>query len=209
MALSSSHGRGPLRTRTLHGSLATAGLIMILALSLAGCAQDQEPAPAEEATATTGAHMAGPEVDVNIAQSVIDKKPAAPVLTDPESAVRSYLAWTTYAYRTSQSEAALPTMTTYEEVRVDAYVQYNLQQFRLLDQTLDLISFGAIAVDGDTATVPTHEEYTYSYLSVGEGNEVIGGPFEAAYDVVYTLVKNDEGNWVVDKVEATALGKVE
>lgn len=208
MTLEPSRGHvSLLKTTARTGYRIFAGLSLAALLTVTACAQN-EPAPAAETTAT-GSHMAGPEVDVNIAQSVIDDKPAAPVLTDPESAVRSYLAWTTYAYRTSQSQAAMPTMTTYEEVRVDAYVQYNLQQYRLLDQTLDTITFGDITVEGDTATVIAHEEYTYSYLSVGEGNDVIGGPFKASYDVTYTVVKNDAGNWVVDKVDAKALGTVE
>ena len=70
------------------------------------------------------------------------------MLTTPESAVRSYLDWTSYAYRIGSLASRRPTMTDPEEVRVDAYVQYNLQKNQVIDQTLTSITFGKASIGG-------------------------------------------------------------
>jgi hypothetical protein len=152
--------------------------------------------------------MAGPAVDVHITPEALASKPAAPVLSTPESAVRSYLDWTSYAYRIGQSIVATTTMSASEEVRVDSYVQYNLEKLRLIDQTLKSVTFGKPSVGSTSTLVPAHEQWTYRYVSIETAGKVLEGPYSAAYDSIYTVVKSKQGTWVVDSVNATALGTV-
>lgn len=153
--------------------------------------------------------MAGPAVDVEVTSEAVASEPTAPELTTPESAVRSYLDWVSYAYRLGQSRLAVPTMSSYQEVRVDSYVQYNLQQQRLLDQTLVSITFETPEVTQGQAILRAKEHWRYSYVSATNAGEVISGPFEVDYDATYTLVTNEQGGWIVDSVQATAGDKVE
>jgi len=180
-------------------------------LAAVGCSGGQDAATGNgsaDASATVGAGMGGPAVDVNVTQEALDSQPDPWVLTTPEDAVRSYLAWTSYAYRIGQSSVALPTMSSYEEVRVDSYIQYNLQKYRLIDQILESITFGTASAEASRAVLPATEEWTYRYVSIETAGETLEGPYSASYETTYTLVRNDEGNWVVDGVEATALGTV-
>ena len=62
-------------------------------------------------------------------------EPTAPMLDTPESAVESYLDWISFAYSVADSEVASPTMTPEELVRVDSYIQYNVEQQRRIDQS--------------------------------------------------------------------------
>jgi len=137
--------------------------------------------------------MAGPHVDVHISQEALASSPHAWVLTTPQSAVRSFLDWTSYAYRIATSDVATPTMGANQEVRVDSYVQYNLEKQRLLDESLTSITIGSPTAESTHTVVPTHAEWTYSYLSIDTGNKVIGGPYSASYDVTYTVVKTAKG----------------
>ncbi|MDO8847857.1 MAG: hypothetical protein Q7W51_05675 [Coriobacteriia bacterium] len=193
--------------------LAAAFFVAALVLAVAVFYGSQDPetpaAGGGETTEPVGMSMAGPVVDVNVSEEALASEPEAPDLSTPEAAVRSYIDWTSYAYRTAQSQAALPTMSTYQEVHVDSYIQYNIQKSRLLDQTIVELEFGEITVEGDTATVPVKEAWKYSYVSIEEAGEVIGGPYEIEYDAVYSLLKTESGDWVVDSVDATALGEVQ
>lgn len=192
--------------------LLAAAIACLLVLGMSGCSKTDKGASAGAASSAvtngTSSHMAGPPVEVHIAQQTIDRQPAPWVLTTPESTVRSYLAWVSYAYRIGQSQVATPTMSAKEEVRMDSYCQYNLEKGRLLDQTLTSISFGKGSVSTTRTLVPAKESWTYSYLSVKEGNASVGGPYTAEYDTIYTVVKNARGDWVVDSVQAKALGTV-
>ena len=152
--------------------------------------------------------MAGPVVDVNVTPEALASRPEPWDLTTPESAVRSYLAWTSYGYRIGASEVATPTMIGYELVRTDAYVQYNIQKNRLIDQKLDSITFGKASVEGSRTLVPAKEKWTYRYVSIKTAGETVGGPYKASYDTTYTVVRSDKGTWVVESVEAKPLGKV-
>jgi hypothetical protein len=138
---------------------------------------------------------------------MVGSKPKALVLSTPESAVRSYLDWVSYAYRIGQSGVATPTMSSYEEVRVDSFVQYNIQKSRLIDQKLKSIKFGTPSVEGSTAVIPAKEKWTYRYVSIETAGKTISGPHSAAYDTRYHLVKTPRG-WIVESVEATAQGTV-
>lgn len=181
-------------------------------LGLSGCsgstAGANSGAGSEETTASSYRGMGGPAVDVNITPEVLASKPKAPVLSTPESAVRSYLDWTSYAYRIGSSAVAVPTMTSFEEVRVDAYNQFNLEKSRLLDQMLTSITFGKASTGATNTLLPAKESWTYSYLSTAVGNKVLEGPYTVKYDTTYTLVKDSKGTWLVDAVKATPLGPV-
>lgn len=187
-------------------------LIALLAviLTASGCSNGTEAnvsSASSEATATTSSHMAGPAVEVHIPQSAIDNAPTPWDLGTPESAVRSYLAWISYAYRIGQSGVATPTMSAAEEVRVDSYNQFNLEKARLIDQVLTSITFGTASKGTTHTVVSTKESWTYSYLSVAEGNKSLGGPYSVNYDTKYTVVKTASG-WVVDSTVAKATGTV-
>jgi len=182
-------------------------LIMLLTLGLsvfAGCTSDEAAGEAEAA----GAGMGGPVVEVQVTEEALASEPETPDLSTPEAAVRSYLDWSSYAYRIAQPRVALPTMTSYQEVRVDAYIQYNIQKGRLIDQTLVFLEVQDIRESEESAEVVVKEKWSYNYVSVKNAGEIISGPHEAEYDAVYTVVKQGD-DWVVDAVEATPLGPVE
>lgn len=192
--------------------LAVLALIAIAAVAMSGCTKAKSPqgsAQTGSSVTTSGmsAHMSGAPVNVYIAQEVVDSRRPAPWnLRSPQSAITSYLAWVSYAYRIGNSQVATPTMTSYEEVRMDSYCQYNLENKRLLDQKLDSISFGKASKTATATLVPVKESWTYSYLSVDKGNPVIGGPYRIDYQSTYKVVKNAAGQWIVDSVNAKALG---
>lgn len=172
---------------------------------MTGCTK----APAKTAAASTkpadtGHAMAGPDVQVYIPSSIVNDKPAAWDLTTPEKAVQSYLAWTNYAYRIANSDVATPTMAAEEEVRVNSYVQFNLQRKKLLDQNLLAITVGQAQKSGQTYVVPTKEQWEYQYRSVEKGNSVVEGPYKVSYDATYTVVQGPKGvGWVVNSLTAT------
>lgn len=147
-------------------------------------------------------------MEVRVSREALENKPEPWVLSTPEAAVRSYLAWTSYGYRIAQSDVATPTMTPYEGVRVDSYVQYNIQKNRLIDQTLEGITFGKSSVGTTSTLVPVKESWSYRYVSIETAGKTIGGPYSASYDATYTVVKSDTGDWQVDAAETTALGEV-
>ena len=148
--------------------------------------------------------MAGPPADVHITAQAVASKPKAWVLSTPESAVRSYLDWTSYAYRIATSDAATATMGPDEGARVDSYIQYNLENKKLMKS----ISFGKPSVGSTSTLVPTKERWSYRYASIDVGNKTVGGPFSARYDATYTVVKSKKGDWQVYSVDAKAIGKV-
>jgi len=157
---------------------------------------------------TSSAHMTAAVGNVNVTQEMIESRPKASDQSTPESAVRSYLDWVSYAYRIAKSDVAAQTATEQEMVRVDSYVQYNLEMPRIIDQTLESIAFGKVVTKDRKAVVPAMEKWSYRYVSIETAGKTLEGPHEASYDTTYTLVKTDKGVWVVDSVDAKALGKV-
>jgi hypothetical protein len=143
------------------------------------------------------------------AQSVSPRPsaPASPNLTTPEDAVRSYLDWTSYAYRMANSDVATLTMGPREEVRVNSYTQMNKEQGRVMDQKLVLIKFGTPKTKDNQAIVPAHEEWEYRYLGLAD-EKPTSPMYKASYDTTYTVITVTKGRWVVDNVEAKALGEV-
>ena len=162
----------------------------------------------EATSAPAGRMMSGAVVDVNVTPEAMASKPQPWVLTTPESAVRSYLAWTSYGYRIGNAQVANPTMIGYELVRTDAYVQYNIQQNRLIDQKLDSITFSKQSTGATSTLVPAKEKWTYRYVSIKDAGKTVGGPYTATYDTIYTVVKSDKGTWAVESVQAEPVGTV-
>lgn len=166
-------------------SAVAAALLAASILALSGCGQTAPPAST----------MAAPV------------RPAAPNLTTPESAVRSYLAWTTYAYRVANSDIATPTMSPDEEVRVNSYVELNNEKQRVINQVLNSVEFGKASVVGTTTVIPTKENWQYSYLSRAD-QQSISPTYPVSYEATYTVIRTGKSTWVVDSVAAKAHGEV-
>jgi hypothetical protein len=125
----------------------------------------------------------------------------------PEAAVRSYLDWTTYAYRMVNSDLATQTMSPEEEVRVNSYVQLNKEAGKLINQRLVLLEIGKPSKESTRSLVPTRESWEYSYLSIG-ALKSLTPTYTASYEVTYTVISPQKGIWVVDSVAAKPLGEV-
>jgi len=182
-------------------------LLALTLLALAGCAGTQTPQPASE-DEPRGFGMGGVDQQVHLLASVVEDTPAPWDLTTPEKAVRSYLDWVSYAYRTAESEAASQTQSAHQLVRTDAFVQAQLQEQKLMDQQLVSITFGTPSIEGSSAVLPAEEEWTYRYVSITEAGKTLSGPHTANYETTYKLVKEEHG-WVVDDIEVKTLGSVE
>lgn len=131
------------------------------------------------------------------------EQPPPPMLRDPRTAVYSYLLWISYAYRVLNSDVASRTFSPYEEVRINSYVQYNLQEGRAIDQRLLVSKVKSWESKGSTATVSMHEEWVYRYISTATGR--YSSPIQsAAYETTYTVIRQ-KGDWVVHAVEATSV----
>ena len=174
-------------------------------LAGAGCSRAPESTPSGGGTSMSGSADAATIV---VTRAALESTPQPWVLATPESAVRSYLAWTSYAYRIGDSRVATDTMTGGEGVRVDAYIQLNLQKYQLIDQELASIAFGKPSIEGTRATVPAKETWRYRYVSTKDAGRTVAGPYSASYDATYTVVKSAGGRWVVDSAAVKALGAV-
>jgi len=162
---------------------------LVLALLIpAGCAQSRTPVK-------TASDVQGPSM------------PAKADLSSPEAAVRSYLGWTSYAFRIANSEVATQTMGPAEEVRINSYVEMNKEKGRLIDQRLRSMIFGPASVVGARATLSAREVWQYRYLSV-VGGKPQSPLYTATYDTTYTVVAAAPGRWIVDNVEAKPQGTV-
>lgn len=129
-------------------------------------------------------------------------------LSRPGAAVQSFLYWISLAYRVANSDVASQTFTPFEEVRVNSYVQYNLEQKRAIDQKLTAFAIKSVTTKENTATVTTREEWLYRYISTVTGRYQ-GPTHTATYDATYTVVLGKDSLWRVDKVDAKSIGKVE
>lgn len=197
------------RTRALLAIVAGVALAIVV-LSLAGCSDERDPGQAEKPTTEQpkGFGMGGVDQSVAILESTLKDQPELWDLSTPESAVRSYLDWVSYAYRVTESDAASQTQSAYQLVRTDAYIQANIQEQRLLDQTLTSLKLGKPSIEGSAAVVTADEVWSYRYVSIVEAGETLSGPHTAHYKTTYTLVQNENG-WVVDDIKVEATGDVE
>lgn len=180
-------------------ALAAVAAILAMAFIVAGCASPSTPAKDSTGARTSEASLTAmfPEATPTPAAA-----PMAPILTDPRSAVNSYLMWVTYAYRILDSNVASLTFDPYEEVRVNSYVMYNVQERRAIDQRLLDAKTKSLRSQGQTATVALHEEWAYRYISID--TVAYSSPINTvSYETTYTLVK-DGLNWLVHSVEATS-----
>jgi len=176
-----------LRIRTY--ALTAAALVVLLAVAvpLTGCAE-----------ATDSVAPQGPA-------RAIQPDPAD--LATPEAAVASYLDWISYAYLISDSSVATQTMTAWEGVRVDSYVELNRQQGRGIEQSLTQFQVTAVSSAEPTSTIQTNEEWEYRYFDP-ETFEYLSDSLSASYEAIYTLILDGE-RWLVDSVEATPLSEVQ
>ena len=190
-------------------SAAIVCLLLAALVGLVGCSGGTaKSSGSAEASAPVGANMAGPTQRVVISKQALADRPQPWVLTSPESAVRSYLDWVSYAYRITESSVATPTMSDKQEVRVDSYVQYNLEKSQILDQSLLSITFGQPSAGATSTILPAKEHWSYRYVSLDQVGKTLRGPFTADYETTYTVVKNKKGDWVVDSVQAKAIGQI-
>jgi hypothetical protein len=179
----------------VHTRLRTCALacaVILIALTAFGCAVIGSPG--------------GTPVSETPAASERPVQPPAWVLKTPQSAVRSYIDWVSYAYLIGESDVATLTMGSYEEVRVNSYIELNKEKSQRLRQKLVSISFGKQGVEGTLTVVPTKERWEYSYLSL-DLKKSLSPTYTASYDATYSLAPKN-GGWVVESVAAKELGEV-
>lgn len=201
--------RGVLAARS-HGAKALSAFLLGIALLVAASCASGPDAGAPRAGTSSAAVLphSGPAVELRVSEDALANKPKPWVLDSPEAAVRSYLAWTAYANRIARSDVATPTMTPFELVVVDSYIQFNLEKRRLLDETLQRVTFGKPASGATSTLVPVREEWSYRYLATDVPGKVLGGPYKASYDATYTVVRSEAGEWRVDRSQTRPLGEV-
>lgn len=171
------------RLTTILAAAALAGILLVL-IGTAGCART---VPA----------------DVPAAPSL----PPAMSLSSPQSAVRSYLAWTAYAYRMSDSDLASRTASPDEGVRVDSYIEMLKEKSRVIDQRLTNFAVVRSATEGTHTLVATRETWAYRYVSL-DGKTFVTPAYSTSYEATYTVIKQPDGTWLVDSVDAKPLDEV-
>ena len=135
------------------------------------------------------------------------EKPAPWNRSTPQNAIRSYLDWTSFAYRMVNSDVATQTMSADEEVRVNSFVELNKENNKIINQRLVAITFGKPSTEATKTLVPTHESWEYSYLAL-DSLKSVSPTYTASYEVTYTVISPRRGLWVVDSVNAKPLGEV-
>jgi hypothetical protein len=133
--------------------------------------------------------------------------PNAADFSTPEKAVRTYLDYTSFAYRMVNSEAASQAATPYEGVRVDSYIELNREKGLGIEQQLMRFTRRSTSQEGTKTVLAAAEEWRYRYFSL-DTRTYTTPMYSASYDTTYTLVKDRKG-WLVDKVEAKALTQVQ
>lgn len=176
-------------------------LALVVGLLGAGC-NSAKPTKPQAGTIPEGASM-----DAAVGTRVLlPEPPAPPMLSRPESAVYSYMLWISHAYVRQDSVLASQTFDPFEEVRVDAYIQYNKEQGKALRQEPTELAVKSVKTVENTSTVVASETWRYRYIDAKTG-KFATPVLTASYDSTYTLVKLDRG-WVVHKVDATPRGEV-
>lgn len=183
-------------------SILLISMALLISAALLGCATTADEAgPSAEDPATEGSTSE----ETPTAQFM---PPENTDLSTPEAAVRTYLDWISYAYRTKNPEAAWDYMTSWEFVRVDAYAQKNLAEGRGIDQQLTLFDITQVSGTETTKSVDTQEEWVYRYF--GPDGEYISEELTATFANRYTVVRDTQrGVWLVDRVYVTPKGEVE
>ena len=146
------------------------------------------------------------EATVGAAASLSPPPPPPPMLSRPETAAYSYLLWISHAYIRRDSNVASSTFDPFEDVRVDAYIQHNNEENRILRQEPTAFDVKSVVAKENTATVSAFESWRYRYIDAETG--AYSSPtYVVSYDSTYTLVKEARG-WVVHQVEAQPRGEI-
>lgn len=127
-------------------------------------------------------------------------------ISNPQAAVRTYLDWTSLAYRFANSDLATRAASPDENVRIDSYIQLNREKGQGIDQRILRIALRPVSQETSRAVIAASEEWVYRYFSLST-RKYISEELTASYDSTYTLVRFPEG-WAVDKVEADPSGAV-
>jgi len=180
------------------------GVLIALALTIAiaasGCSNSDTAAKPSQVPE-------GVSMDAAVGvRAILPETPAPPMLTRPETAVYSYMVWISHAYVRQDSVLASQTFDPFEEVRVDAYIQFNKEQGKALRQEPTELAVKSVKTVENTSTVVASESWRYRYINAKTG-KYSTPVYTASYDSTYTLVKLDRG-WVVHKVEAKPKGEV-
>ena len=137
--------------------------------------------------------------------------PVRPPLWDlatPEKAVRSYLDWTTLAYRMANSDLASRTTDPNELVHVDSYVELNKENGNKgIDQHLKDFRIVSSSREGTAVVLVTKETWAYRYFSLAD-QTYMTAEYTARYDATYTVGAGPSGGWVVGDVQASPLDPV-
>jgi len=134
-------------------------------------------------------------------------RPKAPAFDSPRKAVDSYLSWVSFAYEMANSDVATMTFSADEEVRVNSYVQLNKEKNRRIRQRLVRFTASAPTKVGKRTLLPAKEQWEYSYEALAT-TKSLTPTYTVSYVTTYTLVPRAQGGWIVDSVEAKALGEV-
>lgn len=121
--------------------------------------------------------------------------------------MRSYLDWTSFAYRMLDSDLASKTLTPDEGVRVDSYIELLKEKGRGIEQHLTSFDVVGISTEGSRTLVATKETWAYRYVSV-DGKAYVTPRYTTSYDSTYTVIERPPDGWVVDGVAAKALNAV-
>lgn len=164
--------------------------------------------PALLAAALVTGSLAGCGAPSQPEETVPDRSaPEAWDLSEPETAVRSYLDWVSFAYRMANSDIPTATMTPEEAVRVDARIQLNRVEGKGVEQHLESLDIKSASEDATSAVVVARESWRYRYFSL-ETLAYLSEALRADYDTTYTLERGPDG-WLVDKVEAVSAAEVQ
>ncbi len=124
----------------------------------------------------------------------------------PEASVRTYLQYTSFAYRMVNSDLASAVAAPYEGVRVDSFIELNREKDRGIEQQLTSFAKRSESQEGTRVVLAAHEEWRYRYFKLS--TKTYDTPtYTATYDTTYTLTRDAKG-WLVDKYEAKALTPV-
>lgn len=128
-------------------------------------------------------------------------------LSTPQAAVKTYIAYTDYAYRLANSDEASKAATPYEGVRVDSYIELNREKDRGIEQLPLSAQSRSVSREGTHTLLAFTELWRYRYFSLSS-RTYTSSVLTATYDATYTVVHDKQG-WLVDHVDATALTPVQ
>lgn len=134
---------------------------------------------------------------------VVPPPPVRPDPSTPESAVRSYLAWTSYAYVVGESDVASKAVDPYELVHVDSYIEYNRENgAQAIYQILEDFRIRGTSTEGTHTLLAASEKWRYRYFSLKD-QSWLGPVRQTSYVTTYTLFPVEDG-FIVGGVEASA-----